>query len=72
MEAPVHGGHLGVHCRSRSVVATEGVGYNPRSGAYTDGSKSMANDAYEVMDLKALQCFWAMAKHGSLTQVPTS
>ena len=28
----------------------------------------MANDAYEVMDLKALRCFWAMAKHGSLTQ----
>jgi DNA-binding transcriptional LysR family regulator len=28
----------------------------------------MANDAYEVMDLKALRCFWAMAKHESLTQ----
>jgi DNA-binding transcriptional LysR family regulator len=28
----------------------------------------MANEAYEVMDLKALRCFWAMAKHGSLTQ----
>ncbi len=28
----------------------------------------MVKDAYEVMDLKALRCFWAMAKHGSLTQ----
>jgi len=27
-----------------------------------------ATDAYEVMDLEALRCFWAMAKHGSLTQ----
>lgn len=28
----------------------------------------MANEAYEIMDLKALRCFWAMAKHSSLTQ----
>ena len=25
-------------------------------------------DSYRVMDLKALRCFWAMAKHGSLTR----
>ncbi|WP_432474139.1 LysR family transcriptional regulator [Amphritea sp. HPY] len=25
-------------------------------------------DPYKVMDLKALRCFWATAKHGSLTQ----
>lgn len=28
----------------------------------------MANDLYDVMDLKALRCFWAMAKYGSLTR----
>jgi DNA-binding transcriptional LysR family regulator len=28
----------------------------------------MAKDSYNVMDLKALRCFWATAKHGSLTQ----
>jgi len=28
----------------------------------------MARDAYEVMDLKALRCFFAMVKRGSLTQ----
>ena len=28
----------------------------------------MAKDPYDVMDLKALRCFWAMAKHASLTQ----
>ena len=28
----------------------------------------MASDAYDVMDLKALRCFWATAKHASLTQ----
>lgn len=28
----------------------------------------MANDLYNVMDLKALRCFWAMAKYGSLTR----
>ena len=26
------------------------------------------DDSYRVMDLKALRCFWAMAKHGSLTR----
>jgi LysR family cys regulon transcriptional activator len=26
------------------------------------------DDAYRVMDLKALRCFWAMARHSSLTQ----
>ena len=25
-------------------------------------------DAYRVMDLKALRCFWATAKHGSMTR----
>ena len=28
----------------------------------------MAKGAYDVMDLKALRCFWAMSKHGSLTR----
>ena len=28
----------------------------------------MAKDPYEVMDLKALRCFWATAKHASMTQ----
>ena len=28
----------------------------------------MPNKSYEVMDLKALRCFWAMASHHSLTQ----
>jgi len=28
----------------------------------------MANDLYDVMDLKALRCFWAMARHRSLTR----
>ncbi len=28
----------------------------------------MSKQPYEVMDLKALRCFWAMAKHGSLTR----
>lgn len=28
----------------------------------------MSKDPYEVMDLKALKCFWAMAKHLSLTK----
>jgi molybdate transport repressor ModE-like protein len=28
----------------------------------------MAKDPYEVMDLKALRCFWATGRHGSLTQ----
>jgi DNA-binding transcriptional LysR family regulator len=28
----------------------------------------MANEAYEIMDLKALRCFWATGKRGSLTQ----
>ena len=28
----------------------------------------MSNDPYDVMDLKALKCFWAMAKHLSLTK----
>jgi molybdate transport repressor ModE-like protein len=28
----------------------------------------MAKDSYDVMDLKALRCFWAAAKHGSVTQ----
>lgn len=28
----------------------------------------MANDLYDVMDLKALRCFWATARHSSLTQ----
>ena len=28
----------------------------------------IVENPYEVMDLKALRCFWAMAKHGSLTQ----
>ncbi len=28
----------------------------------------MTRDAYDVMDLKALRCFWATAQRGSLTQ----
>ena len=28
----------------------------------------MAKGPYEVMDLKALRCFWATGRHGSLTQ----
>lgn len=28
----------------------------------------MVNDLYNVMDLKALRCFWAMARHCSLTR----
>ena len=28
----------------------------------------MAKDPYEVMDLKALRCFWATAKHASMPQ----
>ena len=28
----------------------------------------MAKDPYEVMDLKALRCFWATGRHSSLTQ----
>lgn len=28
----------------------------------------MSNDPYDVVDLKALKCFWAMAKHLSLTK----
>ena len=28
----------------------------------------MGKDSYDVMDLKALRCFWATAKHGSLTR----
>jgi len=28
----------------------------------------MARSSYDVMDLKALRCFWAMAKYGSLTR----
>ena len=28
----------------------------------------MPNASYEVMDLKGLRCFWAMAKYGSLTR----
>lgn len=28
----------------------------------------MTTDAYDVMDLKALRCFWAMARHASMTQ----
>lgn len=28
----------------------------------------MVKDPYDVMDLKALRCFWTMAKHASLTQ----
>lgn len=28
----------------------------------------MANDLYDVVDLKALRCFWAMARHRSLTR----
>ena len=28
----------------------------------------MSKDPYDVMDLKALKCFWAMAKHLSLTK----
>ena len=28
----------------------------------------MPRGPYDVMDLKALRCFWAMAKHGSLTR----
>jgi DNA-binding transcriptional LysR family regulator len=28
----------------------------------------MANDLYDVMDLKALRCFWATARHRSLTR----
>lgn len=30
--------------------------------------KRMAKNPYEVMDLKALRCFWATAKHASMTQ----
>lgn len=30
--------------------------------------KRMAKKPYEVMDLKALRCFWATAKHASMTQ----
>ena len=28
----------------------------------------MAENPYQVMDLKALRCFWATGRHGSLTQ----
>jgi DNA-binding transcriptional LysR family regulator len=28
----------------------------------------MGDDAYDVMDLKALRCFWATGRHGSLTR----
>lgn len=28
----------------------------------------MPNELYDVLDLKALRCFWAMAKYGSLTR----
>ena len=28
----------------------------------------MTTDAYNVMDLKALRCFWSMARHASMTQ----
>ncbi len=28
----------------------------------------MASNEYEVMDLKALRCFWAVAKYGSFTR----
>jgi len=28
----------------------------------------MNKNPYEVLDLKALRCFWATAKHNSMTQ----
>ena len=35
--------------------------------SYRNG-QPMTTDAYDVMDLKALRCFWATARRGSLTQ----
>jgi len=32
------------------------------------GAEQLVSDAYNVMDLKALRCFWAVAKFGSFTQ----
>ena len=32
----------------------------------------MNQDAYDVLDLKALKCFWEMARSGSLTQAGIS
>ena len=28
----------------------------------------MTRDSYDVLDLKALRCFWAAATHGNLTR----
>ena len=33
-----------------------------------DGSDVNTRNTYEVMDLKALRCFWATGRHGSLTR----
>jgi DNA-binding transcriptional LysR family regulator len=49
------------------MVRLEGIGYTPLRAANNRGMK-LAKDPYDVMDLKQLRCFYAMAKHASLTR----
>ncbi|MSQ14959.1 MAG: LysR family transcriptional regulator [Dehalococcoidia bacterium] len=44
-----------------------GVGYNGVTSGYRSEGAMDPEEAYRVMDLKALRCFWAVGKRGTLT-----
>jgi len=42
--------------------------HSPKQPLYLAGGRKVKEDPYDVMDLKALKCFWAMAKNLSFTK----
>ncbi len=50
------------------IAPQGGNGYTPLSSASEDQEACEMPGPYDPMDLKALRCFDAMAKHGSLTR----
>ena len=51
----------------RRVARLEGIGYTPLSSSYSRGDV-IEKEPYDVLDLKALRCFWATGRLGSLTR----
>jgi len=49
------------------VARPEGIGYTPLSNTYS-WRNVIDKEPYDVLDLKALRCFWATGRLGSLTR----